>query len=804
MRPASRAWTRRAAAGILLAAVAIGSGCGPHHVSPPPGPGAAPGKPAGASRPKPGYDGRVDDIAAVDSSALAGKRIVLDPGHGGSFRGALGVNGLTEAEVNLGVALFLRGLLESRGVQVLMTRTDDRDYLTPADSTLRGDLTARMRLANAFHPDLFLSIHHNADARGAHDVNETQTYYKLGDNGPSLDAAQDVHRALVRNLGIETHRLLPGNYFVLRNCESPGLLTEASYLTNPDVEARLALAAKERLEAEALLIGLGHFFARRTPAVESFVASRARGGPADSVFDEIPAPFVAARITGAFDEAVLTLDGESRPGARRGQELEWTLGPLPAGKHEARLAVRLAGEGAAREESLTFAIRRRPAQLVASTLEPARWGAGWIVPVKVRIEDGEGFPLRDSLVLRLTTARGSGIAPAETLLTAADGVAWGYLRCSSKPAQAGASSHATVALAARQEGHAGAHAAAAAVFDPRRAARAATRGAWAGMALAMPDGAPLANAPGTEGPEPAVRWINRDGFAALLPGPGGRLTVPALPGYRAWGADSVQPPRLVAIAGGALHGRRIALDPDGGGDQDGGVGRSGTRAATLNLEVARALAAMLGAAGARVTLTRDGDYALSDVERVEKSERFFAERFLRIGHRAETPMMGHYFSSAAGKAWAARTTEAFARLALPAPAPAEDAQYPLQQTSCPALYASPARVDVASEEQRLLAPGTLRAEACALFLALAREWAPNADWPPDSLEIHDAAGRPLAGAAVTLGGALVLESDALGRIRFARTEPGPIEVVVRDPRAATRALLLDSDRGIVLTGPFGR
>ena len=738
----------------------------------------------------------MDDLSAADSSVLSGKRVVLDPGHGGLFRGALGVKGLTEAEVNLGVALFLRGLLESRGVQVLMTRTDDRDYLTPADSTLRGDLTERMRRANAFHPDLFLSIHHNADARGAHDVNETQTYYKLGDQGPSLDAAQDVHRSLVRNLGIETQRLLPGNYFVLRNSAPPGILTEASYITDPDVEARLALAAKERLEAEALLIGLGHFFARRVPVVESFVASRARGGPADTIFDEIPAPFLDARIAGAFDETMLTLDGEPQSGARRGAELEWTLAPLPAGPHKARLAVRLAGEGAAREESLTFTIRRDPAQLEASTLEPASTGAGWVVPVRVRVTDGEGFALPDSLALRLTAARGAGVAPAETLVTAADGVAWGYLFC--PRSASGAAPKATVALAARVTGHAAAHGAAPLTIDLRKAVRTATKGAWSGMVLAMPDARPVVNAPGTRGVEPAVRWLNRDGFAVLLPGPGGRIAVPALPGYRAWGADSVLPPRFVAIAGGALHGHRIALDPDGGGDESGGTGKSGTRAASLNLDVARALAAMLSAAGAHVMLTREGDFALSDVERVEKSERFLAERFLRIGHRAEPPMMGHYFSSAAGKAWALRSAETFARLALPAPAPAEDAQYPLQQTSCPALYAAPARVDEA--EQRLLAPGTIRAEAYALFLSLAREWAPSADWPPDSLDVRDATGGPVAGAAVTLGGALLLESDGLGRIRFARTEPGPIEVVVRDPRAPARALLLDSDHGIVLTG----
>jgi N-acetylmuramoyl-L-alanine amidase len=724
------------------------------------------------------------------------------------------VNGLTEAEVNLGVALFLRGLLESRGVQVFMTRTDDRDFLSPGDSTLRGDLTERMRLANGFKPDLFVSIHHNADARGAHDVNETQTYYKLGDQGPSLDVAQDVHRALVRNLGIEVQKLLPGNYFVLRNSEAPALLTEASYITNPDVEAKLALAAKERLEAEALLLGMARYFGRRAPVVESLIASRDRGGPADTVFRAIGAPFLRARITGAFDEATLTLGGAARTGVRRGNELEWALDPLPAGRHEARLSVRLAGEGAARERRLGFAIERAPARLVADAFEPSRAGAGWIVPVRVRVDDAFGFPLRDSLALRLTAARGAGISPAETVLTAVDGVAWGYPRFAGRPEPSGTRAVASFSVAAGAGGRAATGAGAAArssagasptvALDLREPVRAATRGAWSGVALRMPEAAPLVNAPGTAEPEPSVRWLNRDGFGVIPPGPDGRVTVPALAGYRAWGPDSTLPPRFVAIAGGALHGHRIVLDPDGGGGETGGAGRSGTRAATLNLDVARALAGMLSAAGASVLLTRDGDFALTDVERVEKSERFLAERFLRIGHRAEPPMMGHYFASAAGKAWAARSAEALGRLALPAPAPAEDAQYPLQQTSCPALYAAPARVDVPAEEERLLAPGTIRAEAYALFVALAREWAPAADWPTDSIEVRDAAGRPVAGAAVTLGGALVLESDERGKVRFVRTEPGPIEVTVADSRLSARALLLDLDRGIVVTGHTDR
>ena len=56
-------------------------------------------------------------------------------------------------------------------------------------------------------------------------------------------------------------------------------------------------------------------------------------------------------------------------------------------------------------------------------------------------------------------------------------------------------------------------------------------------------------------------------------------------------------------------------------------------------------------------------------------------------------------------------------------------------------------------------------------------------------------------AAVTLGGTITLRSDARGQVRFARTEPGSVEAVVADRRVSARALLLDSSRGVVLTGP---
>ena len=191
--------------------------------------------------------------------------------------------------------------------------------------------------------------------------------------------------------------------------------------------------------------------------------------------------------------------------------------------------------------------------------------------------------------------------------------------------------------------------------------------------------------------------------------------------------------------------------------------------------------------------------AISEVERVQSSETFRAERYLKIGHRAEPPRFGVYPASPGGRRWAERAAAEFAKLGMASPAIEDDAQYPLQQTSCPALYASARRID--RDEEALLEPGALRAEAYALYLALAREFAREADWPADSLEVRDADGRPVAGALVTLGGALVLETDAFGRARFARTEPGPMLAEVRHPRVWARRVLLDSDRGVVLTGP---
>ncbi len=787
----------RVSCALVLAWAA--AGCGGPRVAPPAPPGAPAAPPAAAAvrprpRPAPGYDRLRDSLGAVDASVLRGRRIVLDPGHGGWFRGCIGVGGTTEAEVNLGVALSLDSLLRAQGALVKLTRDRDRDFLTRSDSTLKSDLAERAAIANAFQPDLFVSIHHNADPSGAHDVNETQVYWQLGDDGPSYDAATDLQRALARNVGIATQKLLPGNFAVVRGTDAAAVLSEASHLTNPDVEAKLRTPEARLLEAEALYLGIARFFARRAPVVEHFDVLDGVGRAREHTG---PRPRLQAVVRGPFDVATLRVDGAEVPGTvvPGGMLAGAPLRPLEDGAHVATLAVRLAGEGSARTLRRAFTVHSVPA---AVTLAAAGYGArdGGALALDLRAVNAEGLPCTAPLRARLRVLAPSRATPRETTLVLRDGHAPLLLRVrgarpDSLRVRVMLASDTAVAIPTPLR-----RGVPVALAIPREPVR-------VGRVHRMPEDVPLRDAPSSTGARPALAWLDRDGVAVVPADPAGRAATPQLAGFRTWGADTAWPPRVTAIASGALVGRRIVLDPEGGGDDAAGTGPSGTRASTLNLDVARALQGMLEAAGAQVTLTRTSDASVSEMERVQVGEAFGAERYLRIGHAAAPPVAGHYYASGGGRRWGGSLARACAALGLADSLPvAEATKYPLTQSSAVALYASLERVDTRAGEARLLAPGALRAEAYALFCSLAAEFAPEAAnaWTSDSLELRSAAGVPRPGVPVRFGGGLLLQSGPDGRVRFLRTEAGPMPLEVADPAFDTHPLLLDSEHGRVLTG----
>jgi N-acetylmuramoyl-L-alanine amidase len=83
--------------------------------------------------------------------------VVIDAGHGGKDAGAVGVNGIKEKDVNLGVALKLGELIEKemKDVKVVYTRKSDTFV----------ELYKRGKIANEKDGKLFISIHCNSTPR---------------------------------------------------------------------------------------------------------------------------------------------------------------------------------------------------------------------------------------------------------------------------------------------------------------------------------------------------------------------------------------------------------------------------------------------------------------------------------------------------------------------------------------------------------------------------------------------------------------------------------------------------------------
>lgn len=205
-------------------------------------------------------------IDRLDTRPLKGKIIVLDPGHGGPEKGAIGPHGLKESEANLGVALYLWGLLQQAGAQPILTRSADTSVYTDRPFALDKDLDARTAISNTNNADLFISIHHNADANNPQ-RNDVQIYYKMSDSGPSRDIAKSVLQALMERLQVAEGNIYSGNYRVLRTVKAPAILGESSFISNKSNEDKLSYQRTLQAEAEGYFQGILSYYQTGFPEI---------------------------------------------------------------------------------------------------------------------------------------------------------------------------------------------------------------------------------------------------------------------------------------------------------------------------------------------------------------------------------------------------------------------------------------------------------------------------------------------------------------------------------------------------------
>ena len=204
------------------------------------------------------FKGLENDLG--DITALSGKKIVIDPGHGGNDAGAIGPTGVMEKTVTLNVARELRKLLEAEGAQVIMTREGDTTVSAKgAKASDIEELGARCEVANRIGADIFISIHADSftrpEARGT-----TGYYYSKSTSGRGQKLADCIRRNLVEQLGTPSRGTQPCNFYVVKHTDMPATLIELGFISNKDEEKLLASDEGVKKAAQGILDGIEDYF----------------------------------------------------------------------------------------------------------------------------------------------------------------------------------------------------------------------------------------------------------------------------------------------------------------------------------------------------------------------------------------------------------------------------------------------------------------------------------------------------------------------------------------------------------------
>lgn len=190
--------------------------------------------------------------------SLSGSLIVLDPGHGGSDGGAVGLNGaVNESVLNFALSAATKNELEKRGAKVLLTRFDDADVT----------LEERKAYARAQNADLFVSIHCNASVNTS--KFGTAVYYYRPFSMPLAKAIYEKTAALFANDFYSSDPskrsscglgAMYNPFSVTRLEECPSVLVETAFITN-ETECRLLLDSVNRDKiAAAIADGIESYY----------------------------------------------------------------------------------------------------------------------------------------------------------------------------------------------------------------------------------------------------------------------------------------------------------------------------------------------------------------------------------------------------------------------------------------------------------------------------------------------------------------------------------------------------------------
>ena len=169
------------------------------------------------------YKFKVSTFPTPETQTLEGLTIVIDAGHGGSEKGAIGCLGDEEKTINLAIAQELKDLLCLMGANVVMTRECDGNI----------SLDDRVQIARDNLSHIFVSIHLNSipDIEMIIHKNRGTSVFYYNPNSKAL--AKSVKESVTKTLGTRDDGVKTASFAVLRPTDYVGILVEVAYMTNP-------------------------------------------------------------------------------------------------------------------------------------------------------------------------------------------------------------------------------------------------------------------------------------------------------------------------------------------------------------------------------------------------------------------------------------------------------------------------------------------------------------------------------------------------------------------------------------------
>lgn len=182
-------------------------------------------------------------------------KIFIDQGHNPNNpnAGAEG-NGLREQDIVFRIGILLAELFrENPAFEVKLSRPTLDVQLGTSNTT---SLRERVRLANEWGADYFLSLHTNASSVPSATGVEAFAYSKPSD---AFDLGTDIINGISELTGLRNRGMkVRSGLYVLRKTSMPAVLIELGFITNPN-DARL-MADEPELFAQGIYNGSLEFF----------------------------------------------------------------------------------------------------------------------------------------------------------------------------------------------------------------------------------------------------------------------------------------------------------------------------------------------------------------------------------------------------------------------------------------------------------------------------------------------------------------------------------------------------------------